>query len=33
MSRRIKEKYLTEGELKRWGDDPWWYEDDEREEG
>ena len=34
MSRRIKEKYLTEDELKRWGDDPWWWhEDDECEEG
>lgn len=24
MSRRIKEKYMTEDELERWGDDPFW---------
>ncbi len=27
MSRRIKEKYMTEDELERWGDDPWWWHD------
>lgn len=33
MSRRIKEKYMTEDELERWGDDPWWwFDDDEYEE-
>ena len=31
MSRRIKEKYMTEEELERWGDDPWWWHDDEEE--
>lgn len=31
MSRRIKEKYMTDDELERWGDDPWWRNDDERE--
>lgn len=33
MSRRIKEKYMTAEELERWGDDPWWWhEDDEKGE-
>lgn len=27
MSRRIKEKYMTEDELGHWGDDPFWWED------
>ena len=31
MSRRIKEKYMTEEELERWGDDPWWWHGDEEE--
>lgn len=26
MSRRIKERYYTEDELERWGDNPWWWE-------
>lgn len=29
MSRRIKKKYMTDEELERWGDDPWWWHDEE----
>lgn len=33
MTRRIKEKYMAEDELERWGRDPWWWHDNDDEEG
>ena len=32
MTRRIKEKYMTEDELERWGRDPWWWHDDNEDD-
>lgn len=32
MSRRIKEKYMTDEELEIWGDDPWWWHDEGEED-
>ena len=31
MSRRIKERYMTEDELEKWGDEPWWRGGDNKE--